>query len=91
MEFHRLRVVNTWYFESGHYRYRIEVYEHELLGTFGFHIFENAGDGTFRLDASDSRYPGGTPPQPTPEEALAAAEDRLRQRLVYQGKIAKGA
>jgi hypothetical protein len=27
-----------------------------------------------------------TPPQATPEEALAAAEDRLKQRLAYRGK-----
>lgn len=86
MEFDRLRVVSTWYFESGGHRYRIEVYEHESLGSFGFHIFENVGDGTYRLDASDSRYGGGTPPQRTPEEALAAAEDRLKERLAYQGK-----
>jgi hypothetical protein len=86
MELQRLRVVSTWYFEEGPCRHRVEIYEHESLGTFGFHIFEGGGDGTFHLDASDSRHGSGTPPQATPEEALAAAEDRLKQRLAYQGK-----
>jgi hypothetical protein len=86
MELQRLRVVSTWYFEAGHSRYRIEVYEHESLGTFGFHIFEGGDGGTYCLVAGDSRYGSGVGPQSTPDEALAAAEDSVKRRLTYRGK-----
>lgn len=86
----RFKVHSTWYFETGSTRHRVEVYEHESLGLFGWLIFENDG-GVYRLIASDSRFSKDRSqhtltPQSTPEEALAAAEDHLKRHVVYVGK-----
>ena len=88
MQFDRLRVLSTWYFEVGFTRYLVEVYEHESRGDFGWHLFENENaGGVYRLVASDARFAGASfHPWPTAEEALAAAEDQIRARLKYEGK-----
>ena len=88
MQIDRLRVVSTWYFETGASRYRVEVYEHEPRRDFGWHLFENEnGGGIYRLVGSDSRWPDAKfHPWPTPDEALAAAQDQICARLEYYGK-----
>jgi hypothetical protein len=85
----RFKVDGTWYFETGRTRHRVEVYEHESRGNFGWLIFENDG-GIYRLIAGDSRFSEGTfKPQATSAEALAAAEDYLKERLQGKGPLEK--
>jgi len=88
MQFDCLKVEGVWYLETGSKRFRVEVYQHESRGDYGWHTFENEG-GIYRLVWGDSRFTDGTfQPWPTAEEALAAAQDQIQAKLEYHGRAA---
>jgi hypothetical protein len=77
MELHRQKLTGTWYFQPGvsSLRHRVEVYQDEPGGRFGFYIFEDLPDGDYRLVSTSSKQMG------TAEEALAVAEGELKRWL----------
>jgi len=82
MELHRRRLIATWYYQPGNskLRHRIEVYQYEPGGTFGFYVLEDLPNGTYRLVSEASLHPPASP-YPTAEEAREAAEHELKRWL----------
>jgi hypothetical protein len=79
MELHRQKLIGTWYLRPGAsgLRHRVEVYQGQPGGNFGFYIFENSPDGEYRLVPATS----GQQTAETAEGALAAAEAELKRWL----------